>query len=313
MRYDHGRERKGLETTDFGRRLAAGDPGGSPPSLAAFRAAVLDHYRERGRDLPWRRTRDPYLILVSEVMLQQTQVARVLTKYEGFITTFPDVHALAAAPAAAVLRAWQGLGYNRRALALHRAARMIVAEHQGLVPRSAADLTRLPGIGPATAAAVCAFAYDLPLSFIETNIRSAVIHFFFQECTAVSDSDILPLIELTLDRENPREWYYALMDYGAWVKKTHPNPGRRSRHHTTQTTFAGSRRQLRAQVLRLLLAAEAPPPPARADAPGRSAGLTGAQIETQFPARDPREVQAVVCELVDEGFLTFNEGCYRVA
>jgi A/G-specific adenine glycosylase len=205
-------------TSDLGCTLNGGVPALSPPMLTAFGLTVLAHYRERGRDLPWRRTRDPYHILVSEVMLQQTQVARVLKKYDQFLTAFPTVLSLSGATAAEVLGIWQGLGYNRRALALHQAARTIVSEHQGAVPRSPVELRRLPSIGPATAAAVCVFACDLPLPFIETNIRSAVIHFFFQERASVPDADILPVIELTLDRENPRDWYYALMDYGAWYR-----------------------------------------------------------------------------------------------
>jgi A/G-specific adenine glycosylase len=302
-----------LDTSDLGLTLAPDSAHVTERTLTAFRASVLDHYREHGRDLPWRRTRDPYRILVSEVMLQQTQVTRVLGKYEQFTTAFPDVPTLAAGPVAAVLRIWLGLGYNRRALALHRAAQIMVAEHQGLVPQSIYELRSLPGIGPATAAAVGAFAYDLALPFIETNIRSAFLHFFFQECVAVPDAAILPLVELTLDRENPRDWYYALMDYGVWVKKTYPNPSRRSRHHSTQTTFAGSRRQLRAHILRLLLGTlHVGPPQSHAETEG-GAVLDLAEIGAESPAWDLTEVQAVLGELNEEGFLVCTEGRYRVA
>jgi A/G-specific adenine glycosylase len=302
----------GLDTSDFGLTLATDSPHISAPVLTAFRATVLDHYREHGRDLPWRRTRDPYRVLVSEVMLQQTQVTRVLGKYEQFIAAFPEVSTLAASPVAAVLRVWQGLGYNRRALALHRAAQIMVAEHQALVPRSLSELRGLPGVGPATAAAVAAFAYDLALPFVETNIRSTFLHFFFQECVAVPDAAILPLVELTLDRENPRDWYYALMDYGVWVKKTYPNPSRRSRHHSTQTAFVGSRRQLRAQILRALL--DAPPGPSVDPvAPEDTAVLDIAQIGALLPAWDLPEVHAVLRELTAEGFLLCSGGLYRIA
>lgn len=303
----------GLDTSDFGRTLATDAAHISAPMLTAFRATVLDQYREHGRDLPWRRTRDPYRILVSEVMLQQTQVTRVLGKYDQFIAAFPDVRTLAAAPIAAVLRVWQGLGYNRRALALHRAAQAIVAEHQGVVPRSLPELRSLPGIGPATAAAVGAFAYDLAIPFIETNIRSAFLHSFFQECVAVPDADILPLVALTLDRENPRDWYYALMDYGVWVKKTYPNPNRRSRHHSTQTTFAGSRRQLRAHILRALLGTAPAGPQLSHAATEGGALLDLAQIGAQSPAWDLSEVRGVLRELTVEGFLICSEGRYRIA
>ena len=289
-------------TSDLGCTLAGGVSALSPQTLIAFRLTVLAHYRERGRDLPWRRTRDPYHVLVSEVMLQQTQVPRVLKKYDQFLAAFPTVLSLSGATVAEVLGVWQGLGYNRRALALHRAARTIVFEHLGVVPRSPVELRSLPGIGTATAAAVCVFAYDLPLPFIETNIRSAVIHFFFQECVAICDTDVLSVVELTLDRENPRDWYYALMDYGAWVKKTYTNPGRRSRHYAVQRPFSGSRRQLRAAVLRVLLSVS-------------PSGMVLEDIRMAFPlaGRDSAEVQDVLQELINEGFLVCVGRLYRVS
>jgi A/G-specific adenine glycosylase len=235
-------------------------------------------------------------------MLQQTQVARVLRKYGQFLAAFPTVLSLSRATTAEVLGNWQGLGYNRRALALHRAARIIVAEHQGAVPRSPVVLQRLPGIGPASAAAVCVFAYDLPLPIIETNVRSAVIHHFFQEGVSVPDSDILPVVELTLDRDNPRDWYYALMDYGAWIKKTHANPSRRSRHHTVQSPFAGSRRQVRATILRALLAVS-------------PSGMALEDIQTTalLAGRDSAEIQDVLEQLIKEGFVVRLGQLYRVA
>lgn len=293
----------GLSRSDFGTRLA-GVPEPitpSPAELEGFRQAVMEHYRRHGRDLPWRRTRDPYALLVSEMMLQQTQAARVAAKYEQFLTAFPTLNDLASAPLARVLAAWQGLGYNRRALALHRTARLIVVEQGGFLPRSPTELRELPGIGPATAAAICVFAYDTPLVFIETNIRSAFIHHFFQESTSVSDAAILPLIELTLDEDDPRRWYYALMDYGAWIKRNHPNPSRRSRHHTAQTPFVGSRRQLRAAILRILLSAPAP--------------VASLAIEARLPTirTTTTEIHEVLEELTEEGFLVRTERGYRVA
>jgi A/G-specific adenine glycosylase len=269
-------------------------------ALADFCATVRDHYRMHGRDLPWRRTTDPYLILVSEIMLQQTQVPRVAGKYELFARLFPDIRALAGAPGADVLRAWQGLGYNRRALNLHRSAGLIVAEHGGCVPSTFSELRRLPGVGSATAAAICAFAFGVPVPFLETNIRSAYIHHFFQECSRVSDMDLLPLVEATLDRENPREWYFALMDYGSWLKRTYTNPSRRSRHETAQSPFTGSHRQLRAQILRafLIYAAEA-----AHEASGHTVGLDAPAVAALVPAWDREEVRATLEELTREGFL----------
>jgi len=221
-------------------------------TIERFRAAVYDHYERHGRDFPWRRTTDPYCILVSEVMLQQTQTKRVAQKYVEFIARFPDFGALAGATTAEVLAAWQGLGYNRRAQALHAAARNVCAGFGGRLPPEREALRSLPGIGPYTAAAVRAFAFNLPDAFIETNIRTVFIHEFFPGVEGVRDTDILPLVEATLDRDNPRRWYQALMDYGAALKES-GNPSRRSAHHRPQSRFDGSRRQARGVILRTLL------------------------------------------------------------
>jgi A/G-specific adenine glycosylase len=269
---------------------------------AVFVAEVWEFHRLNRRDLPWRRSHDPYEILVSESMLQQTQVARVLDKYPVFLAAFPTVQALAAADFQTVLAAWQGLGYNRRALALHRAAKTIIEEHGGEVPSSAAALRGLPGIGPATAAAVSAFAFGRAEPFIETNIRSAFIHFFFQDRDGVSDAELLPLVEATMDRDDPREWFYALMDYGVWVKKVHGNPSRQSKHHAVQSRFAGSRREARAQVLQALLAA-APSP----------VGGSGIAALLEDSGREPAEVLSIADDLVREGFLEKDGDAYRIA
>jgi len=283
----------------------------SRQELADFRATVMRHFREQGRDLPWRRTHDPYLILVSEVMLQQTQVVRVLEKYELFTRVFPTVASLASAATADVLRAWQGLGYNRRGLNLQRSAKLIVSEYGWSVPDTLADLIRLPGVGQATAAAVCAFAFGIPVPFLETNIRSAYIHHFFQECSRVSDADLLPLVESTLDHENPRDWYYALMDYGTWIKRIYPNPSRRSRHQTTQSPFSGSHRQLRAAILRIFLA------PAvqrtREARVGDAGGLSADEVVFLAPGWAREEVQVALEELTREGFLRSGEEIYELA
>jgi A/G-specific adenine glycosylase len=281
--------------------LDANDSPTSTERLRAFCEAVRAHYREHGRDLPWRHTVDPYAILVSEVMLQQTQVARVLPKYQEFLATFPTVDALSAAPIASVLAVWQGLGYNRRALALHRTAQVVAGGHGGVVPRNPLDLRRLPGIGAATAAAVCVFAYDMPLVFIETNIRAAFIHFFFQECSSVPDAALLPLVELTLDRDNPRDWYYALMDYGVWVKRQFANPSRRSSRYAVQSPFEGSHRQLRAALLRALLAAPA------------TLSLAAVLAAVGAPGIDAGRIAGALQELAAEGFLEQTGDGYRVA
>ncbi|MFZ2950247.1 MAG: A/G-specific adenine glycosylase [Desulfuromonadaceae bacterium] len=226
----------------------------SPRVIAAFRTEVYGYYHDNPRPMAWRETGDPYHILVSEVMLQQTQVERVRGKYSEFLAAFPTVHALAAAPLADVLQVWQGLGYNRRAVYLKRCSEEIVIHHAGQFPRTIDLLQALPGIGPYTARAVAAFAYGVAEPMIETNIRTLYIHFFFLGRDKVRDSEIVPLVAATLDRDNPRQWYYALMDYGVMLKQTLPNPGRRSRHHTQQSRFEGSNRQLRSRLLREIMA-----------------------------------------------------------
>jgi A/G-specific adenine glycosylase len=223
-----------------------------PSALRSFQHKIWDYYREHGRAMPWRETSNPYHILVSELMLQQTQVPRVLEKYREFIVRFPDAAALAKAPLRSVLRVWQGLGYNRRALALQQIARIVVERCKGNVPSSLDELVKLPGIGKATASAILAFAFNQPVVFIETNIRTVFIHFFFADRDAVSDEEILPLVVQTLDVDNPREWYYALMDYGAFLKKTSANAGRKSRHYHKQSPFDGSNRQVRGRIVRYL-------------------------------------------------------------
>lgn len=265
--------------------------------IGEFRETVLAYYREHGRVLPWRQTDDPYEILISEVMLQQTQVPRVIPKYEAFVERFPSVRVLAAAPLADVLAAWSGLGYNRRAKSLKAAAERIVAEHDGRVPDTLEALVGLPGIGHATAAQVLAFAYGVAVPFIETNIRAVYLHHFFGDAEGVPDSAILPIVEATLDYDDPRAWYYALMDYGTHLKATMPNPSRRSAHHTRQSAFAGSMRQLRGALLREITAR-----------PGQS---TDALARTL--ADEPGRVATALDALLAEGFLAIENGTWRIA
>ena len=221
--------------------------------ISSFRTIIYAYHRANPRPMPWRETGDPYRILVSEIMLQQTQVERVKLKYAEFLVAFPSVHVLAAASLTEVLQVWQGLGYSRRAMFLKCCSEEIVTRHGGKFPLSIDELQSLPGIGPYTARAVAAFAYGVAEPLIETNIRSLFLHFFFHGCETVPDSGIMPLIAATLDRDNPREWYYALMDYGAMIKQTCPNPSRRSKHHTRQSRFEGSNRQLRSRILRQIM------------------------------------------------------------
>jgi len=220
--------------------------------VQAFQAQIWAFYRHSGRhNLPWRKTKNPYKILISEVMLQQTQVARVLEKYPEFLEKFSTVEALAVAPLSDVLRVWQGMGYNRRALALKRMAEKIVNEYKGKIPRERLSLESLPGVGHYTAGAVRAFAFNEPEIFIETNIRRIFIHHFFGNKEGISDQEILPLVEATLYMKNPSEWYWALMDYGSHLPKiTKTNSNIQSKHYTKQRIFKGSLRELRGKIVR---------------------------------------------------------------
>ena len=250
------------------------------PELRAFVEFVAKKGRELYRDLPWRRTYDPYAIWISEVMLQQTQVSRVDGRWQRWLERFPTVDALAAAAPSDVLEEWQGLGYNRRALSVHRAAQAI-SEAGGVFPQDPKELVKLPGIGPATAAGIRAFAFNLHGVYLETNVRTVFLHELYPQAEGVPDSELVPLVELTCPASvedavdavaagadaavntaaetdetvlTPRSWYYALLDYGAYLKKTIPNPSRRSTSHVKQSRFEGSHRQKRAELLRVLLA-----------------------------------------------------------
>jgi A/G-specific adenine glycosylase len=231
---------------------------GNESSLKEFKNTIRDFYKLNGRhNLPWRQpnsdgTFDAYKIMVSEVMLQQTGVQRVIPKYQEFTAIFPDFASLAGSPQADVIRTWSGLGYNRRAQYLRQAAITIMDNYDAMMPRTREELVRLPGIGVNTAGAILAYAFNEPEIFIETNIRSVFLYHFFPQRSDVSDQEILELVTQTLNRKQPREWYWALMDYGSYLKRIHKNPNLRSKHYVKQSQFQGSLRQLRGQVLNLL-------------------------------------------------------------
>lgn len=267
-------------------------------SVADFRTTIWDYYRCAGRSFEWRHTHDPYHIFISEVMLQQTQTYRVAPKYQNFIQRFPDVHSLANASLKEVLEQWQGLGYNRRGMYLHNAAQQIVNQYGGIIPSDPQLLIALPGIGPYTAASICAFAYNKPTVFIETNIRAVFIYFFFANQEKVHDKQIMPLVETMLDATNPREWYYALMDYGVMLKKMLPNPSRKSAHHVKQSKFEGSDRQIRGMILRVLMKTQQP------------IQLKNLSVELE---KDLQRVVAIVDDMVNEKLLESNESGVSIA
>lgn len=254
-----------------------------------FQKVVWGYTRTHRRDFPWRRTKNPYRILVSEVMLQQTQTERVVPKYRLFLRRFPNFQSLARAKTRDVLRVWQGLGYNRRALALKRLSEIVIRDYHGKLPNDPKILVTFPGIGEATAGAISAFVFGKPVPFIETNIRRAFIHHFFRyRRKKVTDAEILTLITKTMDRKNPREWYWALMDWGATLRKLKKNPNTKSVRYRTQSKFKGSNRELRGKILALLLRE-------------KKASLHGLAGELKQPSNRVGQLTYV---LTKEGFIT---------
>lgn len=271
------------------------DCGLSAAEIAAFRNKVLAFYAASGRSFPWRSTRDPWAILVSEFMLQQTQTERVLPKYLAWMKAYPEPASLASAPLAEILALWSGLGYNRRALALAKSASLIASADR--FPDEEEDLLALPGVGSYTARAVLAFAFDKPVVLIETNIRSVFLSEFFDGIEGVTDARITPLVEASLLRENPRNWYYALMDYGVEIKKERGNPNRRSAHYARQSPFADSNRRIRGALLKSI-------------GGGGVKGLD--ELASALPFSRQRVTEALA-ELVAEGFVAEREAGYAIA
>jgi A/G-specific adenine glycosylase len=256
-------------------------------TVPEFQKHILSWYTTHRRNLPWRNTRDPYKILVSEVMLQQTQVTRVIPKYEEFLMAFPTLEKLANAPDKKLLKIWRGLGYWKRALNLKKSAQIIIARTTssqtssrraaGMVPLKAdsgprvqnpksrrdfearsfgiwspEQLQTLPGIGPYTARALSCFAFGNTEAFLDTNIRRVYLHFFFPKRKSVSDKEIIKIAQRAIWKKNPGEWHYALFDYGATALKD-KKINKRSKHYTKQSKFEGSFRFFRTKVMRFLL------------------------------------------------------------
>ncbi len=221
-----------------------------------FQEIVWQKGRELYRDMPWRVNTDPYFVLVSELMLQQTQVDRVIPKFHQFMTAFSTIQTLASASLAEVLVLWSGLGYNRRAKFLHEAAKKIVSEYDGHLPDSMDLLVQLPGVGPNTAGAILAYSFNHPVVFVETNIRTVYFYHLFDGQQLISDKELKEKVAETVDREHPREWYWALMDYGSFLKKQGAGQIDRSKHYKKQGPLKGSLREVRGIILKLLAEGE---------------------------------------------------------
>lgn len=265
---------------------------------AEFVARVWEEGAEHWRDLPWRGIDDAYAVLVSEVMLQQTQVARVLNYWPRFLAAFPTVRSLAQASVADVLALWQGLGYNRRARALKRAAEQVAATGAEQLPGTFDELLALPGVGPATAAGVVAFAYEKPSVYVETNVRAVFIHELFPDADKVPDCDLVPYVADTASEVDPRGWYYALLDLGAALKKSGINPTRASTAYSRQSAFEGSRRQKRAELVRIVLGA-----PEGVSLEAARAALDAAEAKGGRGPVDAVLFEGLVGDLAREGFL----------
>ncbi len=270
------------------------EQGLTPEVIAAFRSEILGYYRENGRSFPWRETDDPYHLLISEVMLQQTQTSRVIGKFTEFVAAFPDIQTLAEAPLKDVLQAWQGLGYNRRALALQNAAKEIMEKHDGRVPPDTEILQTLPGVGHYTAGAIVAIAFDKPAVFVDTNIRAVYHWFFFRDRDKVPDKEILPIIEATFDTSTPRIWCFALFDYGVMLKQSKQDPSAGMRKK--QSRFTGSDRQIRGNILRLLLGRES---------------MSEAELAAAFPG-DQTRLRSLLARLSQEGLVRNENGFVRI-
>lgn len=262
--------------------------------IAAFRKTVWAHYKNHGRhDLPWRKTKDLYKILVSEVMLQQTQVERVIPYYKQWLRQFPTVEALASAPLHEVLRAWQGLGYNRRAKNLHEAAKTVMATYKGKWPE---HLEVLPGIGPYTARAVVAFAKNKDVVCIETNIRTVVMHHFFPTKKKVDDTEILKVLTKALPIGKSREWHSALMDYGSFLKRSGVKRNAQAKLYRKQEPFEGSRRQARGVILKALA----------------KGSRTAVSLSSLLGPTRKEQVRIQLASLTKEGLIELKKGKFQL-
>lgn len=272
-----------------------------PSEIKKFQKIIWDYYITSGRkNLPWRKSINPYKIWVSEVMLQQTQVDRVVPFFIAWMKQFPTIQKLANASQVDILRLWKGLGYNSRALRMKQTAQIIVKNYKGKFPKTVESLQKLPGIGPYTAGAISAFAFNQSMVIIETNIRRVFIHHFFTDRENVTDDEILQLVEKTLDIKKPREWYWALMDYGTFLGRTlnikgkKYNPNIQSKHYTKQSKFIGSDREIRGNILSILLQEK------------NTTTFNKLVISLKKYSENISRINKILNQLENEGFIVFN-------
>ncbi|MBI3889067.1 A/G-specific adenine glycosylase, partial [Candidatus Saccharibacteria bacterium] len=251
-----------------------------------FQELLADRGHELYRTMPWRDDTRPYYVLVSELMLQQTQVDRVMPKFLAFIEAFPDEQSLASAPLADVLILWSGLGYNRRAKFLQEAAKKIISDFNSVFPDTEEGLLSLPGVGKNTCGAIRAYAFNQPAIFVETNVRTVYFHHFFADGDKVDDKQIIEQLEETIDREHPREFYWALMDYGSWLKRNGGGRLQQSKHYKKQSALKGSLREVRGLILKHL---------------ARSGGIPREELKLSMP--DDERFDAAMSGLARDGLV----------
>ena len=259
--------------------------------------ALLEWFYKNQRILPFRTDPSPYHVWLSEIMLQQTRVSAALPYYERFLAALPDIPALAGCEEEKLHKLWEGLGYYSRVRNLQKAAKIVCAQYGGQLPADYNALLALPGIGPSTSAGVRIFAFRQPDMYLETNVRAVFIHELFPGRESVADKELVSLVEATCPQDaRVRAWYYALLDYGAYLKKTMPNPTRRSKHYTRQSKFEGSHRQKRAYLLRRVIDDALSTEDLARDL---------AQSERASGRQEPsvEEVRAILDELEREGFV----------
>jgi A/G-specific adenine glycosylase len=293
----------------------------SERKIEEIRRGLLEWFAVNQRDLPWRHTRDPYRILVSEVMLQQTQVDRVIPYYERWLELFPTAEALADAPTAEVIKAWSGLGYNRRAVYLQKTARAVVDEHGGRFPRTRDELLKLPGVGPYTAGAIAAFAFEQDVAFMDTNIRRVVHRLAFGSdipARQATEGQVLEAAEQLVPEGFGWAWNQAMIEFGA-LQCTQRRPacvicplqhccaafpaiqtdiaelpvGVRLKN---EAAFHGSNRQFRGRVVEELRRT-----------PNATLAELGPKVKTDFAEHDLPWLYGVVSGLARDGLVTIRE------